>query len=275
MRREEKLLFNEELVVELVLAQRRKLPRLGGKKLYRILKAELTKMGVKIGRDKFFEILSHNNLLVARKRNYARTTNSMHRFRVYKNLIIGRKTDRAWEIIVSDITYLRLSTGFCYLSLITDVGTRKIVGYDLSDNLGIEGSLRALKMAMKEVRDPVKLTHHSDRGIQYCSAAYTGILKDRGIAISMSEQGNPYENAVAERINGILKQEFLLDATFKSIGTAKQAVDEAIRSYNTLRPHMSIGYQTPEERYQNDCEKVKNSKQSFPHRKFSIGAVNL
>jgi len=181
----------------------------------------------------------------------------MHRYRVYKNLIKGREIVRANEVIASDITYIRIVSGFCYLSLITDVATRKIVGYDLSDSLGVEGSLRALKMALKQVCEPELMTHHSDRGIQYCSDAYTGILKKKDIAISMAEHGNPYENAIAERVNGILKQEFLLDATFKSIAIAKQAVTEAIEAYNTLRPHMSIGYLTPEEKYRMDCGKYK------------------
>lgn len=225
------------------------MPMLGGKKLYRILIPDFESMNISIGRDKFFEILKRNRLLIRRKRSYIKTTNSSHRFRVYENLIKDKIVTQPDEVYVSDITYIRTEENFCYLSAITDLYSRKIVGYDLSESLSIEGSIRALKMAINGKEKISGLIHHSDRGIQYCSNIYTELLTSTGIQISMSEKGNPYENAVAERVNGILKEEFLLSQTFKTKALALKAVKEAINTYNQLRPHMSIDYMTPNQKY--------------------------
>jgi len=222
---------------------------IGGKKLYRMLIPDFKLMNISIGRDKFFEILKRNGLLIKRKSSYTKTTNSSHRFRVYENLIKGKEVTKADEVYVSDITYIRTEENFCYLSAITDLYSRKIVGYDFSDSLSIESSIRALKMAIEPKEKISGLIHHSDRGVQYCSNIYTELLTSRAIQISMSEKGNPYENAVAERINGILKEEFLLSQTFKTKALALKAVKEAIKTYNELRPHMSIEYMTPSQRY--------------------------
>lgn len=224
------------------------MPMVGGKKLYWMLKSDFKILRAKIGRDKFFEILRNNGLLVNRKKRYVKTTNSSHRFRVYDNLIKELEITKADEVYVSDITYIRSELGFCYLSLITDLYSRKIVGYDTSDSLGIEGSMRALEMAIKK-KELTGLIHHSDRGLQYCSNIYTGLLTNKEIKISMSEKGNPYENAVAERVNGILKEEFKLSETFKTKEMVYKAVDEAINTYNEYRPHMSIDYMTPNQKY--------------------------
>lgn len=241
--------LDEEMIVKLVQPQRRMMPVIGGKKLYRLLKPDLDKMNIQIGRDKFFKVLSDNFLLVYRKSKYAVTTNSFHRFTIYENLIKGKYPSNAGEIYVSDITYIRVDDGFCYLSLVTDLYSRKIVGYNLSDSLNLEGSLRALKMSLKGKGDVTGSIHHSDRGIQYCSKVYTELLTEHGIEISMSEKGNPYENAVAERVNGILKEEFLLSQTFKTKELASRAVKESIKIYNEYRPHMSIDYMTPNQKY--------------------------
>ncbi len=224
------------------------MPMLGGKKLYRMLEEAIKANVGKVGRDKFFKILKGNGLLIKRKRRYAKTTNSRHRFRVYDNLIKDKEVSGPDEVYVSDITYLDTEEGFEYLAHTTDLYSRKIVGYDICATLAIEGAIRALEMSIKG-KALKGLIHHSDRGIQYCSNVYTGILTEAEIEISMSEKGNPYENAVAERVNGILKEEFMLGKKFKTRLDARQAAREAIETYNSLRPHMSIDYMTPVQKY--------------------------
>lgn len=241
--------LKEEMVLQLVQALRRKMPKVGGKKLYRLILPDLRKMQIKLGRDKLFDLLDRNELLIYRKKRYEKTTNSFHRFKIYDNLIKGIVPIHRDAVYVSDITYIRVEGSFCYLALITDLYSRKIVGMDISDSLNMEGSIRALKMAIKDKGDLSGLIHHSDRGIQYCSNEYTGLLTSRGILISMAEKGNPYENAVAERLNGILKEEFMLGENFKTKELAYKAVKEAIQTYNELRPHMSINYMTPNQKY--------------------------
>jgi len=237
------------MIIRLVQAIRRKMPKLGGKKLYKILIGDLKRMEIKLGRDNFFKLLGRNGLLIHRKKRYAKTTNSFHRFKIYDNLIKELSPENPDEVYVTDITYIRVSDSFCYLSLITDLYSRKIVGYDVSASLNIEGSVRALKMSLKGKENIEGLIHHSDRGIQYCSKIYTEILTEHKIQISMSEKGNPYENAVAERVNGILKEEFMLSETFKTKELAYKATKEAIKTYNEFRPHMSINYMTPNQKY--------------------------
>lgn len=241
--------LKETMVLELVQSKRRKMPKLGGKKLYRLLLADLKRMEIKLGRDKFFKLLGKSGLLIHRKKRYAKTTNSSHRFKIYKNLIKATKPDTRDKIWVSDITYIITGDSFSYLALITDLYSRRIVGYDISESLNMEGSIRALKMAMKGKNKLSGLIHHSDRGIQYCSNIYTGLLTENKIEISMSEKGNPYENAVAERLNGILKEEFMLSEGFSTKALANKAVKEAIETYNENRPHMSINYMTPNQKY--------------------------
>ena len=241
-----------EMVVQLVAEHRREQPRIGGLKLHDMTKADLVSMGIKLGRDRFFDVLREENLLVEPKRSRARTTNSFHRFRIWPNLVKGLEVTRADEVWVSDITYIRCRGGFAYLFLVTDVWSRKIVGWALGSTLETRWSLEALTMALKGAHAPgegQRRIHHSDRGVQYCSAEYVNVLKREGIEISMAEAGNPYENAIAERVNGILKDEFLLDRTMENMETAHLAVRQAVRAYNTLRPHRSIAMRKPEEKY--------------------------
>lgn len=206
-------------------------------------------MGIKIGRDRFYDILRAEGLLLQRKKKYHKTTNSNHRFRIYENLIEALIPTRADEVWVTDITYLRVAETFIYLALITDLYSRKIIGYDISESLNIEGSIRALMQAMRGKNNLEGTIHHSDRGIQYCSNGYTELLTSKKIQISMSAKGNPYENAVAERVNGILKEEFLLSEAFKTKEDAVKATRQAIEIYNKERIHMSIGYKTPDAKY--------------------------
>ncbi|AIZ43773.1 integrase [Cellulophaga baltica 18] len=235
----------EQDVLELVRKSRRTLPREGTRKLMRSLKGEFHKCHLKIGRDQLFRILRENRLLVRRKKYSSRTTNSYHRFYKYGNIIKDLKIDKPNQVWASDITYIRTINGFCYLALITDMYSRKIVGYDLSDSLELKGCVRALNKAIYNAKNIKELTHHSDRGIQYCSNIYTQILKRKKIQISMTEENHCYENALAERVNGILKDEFYLDQTFTSVTHAKRATKNAIKLYNNKRLHLSLDYKTP------------------------------
>lgn len=222
--------------------------RVGGRKLQHMLLPLLEQHGIKIGRDKLFDILADNGLLVRRrKRRKVATTDSRHPYRRYPNLIKDMEILSPRKVWVSDITYLRIGDDFGYLSLITDAYSKKIVGYSLYPSLKAEGPLLALDMALSRCRDTSGLIHHSDRGCQYCCTAYREQLGNRNIAISMTERGDPYENAIAERVNGILKHEFGLDDDFINFEQAIQAVDSAIGIYNNVRPHASCDYLTPEQ----------------------------
>ena len=178
------------------------------------------------------------------------TTNSRHRFTVHKNLIEQMEVRAANQVWVSDITYLRTIEGFCYLGLITDVYSRKIIGYDISDSLELDGCIRALKVACSHQSfNNTNLIHHSDRGIQYCSKPYVSYLRAKEIKISMADKGNCYQNALAERVNGILKNEFNLDHNFKTKNLAVRAALNAIKIYNNFRPHLALGYMVPNNKY--------------------------
>ncbi|HEX9253178.1 MAG TPA: IS3 family transposase [Ignavibacteriaceae bacterium] len=242
----EKEMLRESVIIELVLNIRKRMPRVGAKKLYYMLKDDIGEIG-KIGRDKFIDILRSNELLVERKKSFTRTTDSYHRFYKYKNLLYNNEIETPNACWVSDITYLRTEKGFVYLFLITDYFSRKIVGWSLSDSLSIEGGIEALKMALRQRDKDKPLIHHSDRGIQYCSNEYVKILKKNTIQISMTEENHCYENSKAERVNGILKDEFLLDETFKDYEATHKSVKEAIRTYNELRPHWALKLKTPQE----------------------------
>lgn len=240
--------------MRLVREQRRRHKRIGTRKLYGLLAQDLSVLGIKIGRDKFFDLLRQQGLLVERRRKYAATTQSYHRFRVYKNLLTDRIAIKPNEVWVCDITYVRQQKGFNYLFLITDAYSRKIVGWELSDNLMVHSALKALQMAIKGSSGVEGVIHHSDRGFQYCSNEYVARLKSYGIKISMAEAGNCYENAMAERVNGILKEEYGLDETFNNIAETKVAVKQAIESYNYHRPHWSLGLKIPANVHQEFAE---------------------
>lgn len=222
------------MIVDLVQQKRALLPRVGGVKLLAMLESELASHHISIGRDAFYAILRNNALLVPCKRRYAVTTQSDHHFKKWPDLVQRRHPARAEEIWVSDITYLRTQTGFIYLSLITDAFSRKIVGYHLSQNLKAVGCIAALNKALTGRSYPDRsLIHHSDRGIQYCCDAYVKVLSDNQVQISMTQDGSPYDNAIAERINGILKAEFDLYRTFDSY---KAAIDPVCRPLLLITP---------------------------------------
>ena len=220
------------------------MPKLGGRKLYFLLKDRLSVL--KVGRDKLFRILRANHMLIAPKKRYHITTNSHHRFRKHKNLvstIVIEKPDTVW---VSDITYVGSRVNPSYLALVTDAYSKKIVGYNVSQSLSVDSSLKALEMAVsnREVRN-YPLIHHSDRGLQYCSNDYQKLLSDNNISPSMTEKYDPYENAIAERINGILKQEFNIARSIKNFDIKKKLIIDAIDIYNNIRPHLSNHMLTP------------------------------
>ena len=238
-------------VIELVQKRRGVIPFEGIKKLHLSIKPEMDKNNIKFGRDALWALLSANDMLVKRKKKYARTTDSNHAFNRYVNLISGTTPQSPNEIWASDITYIATGDGFLYLALITDAFSRKIIGYDISDSLEMLGPERALKMAIKQRKNRTETIHHSDHGVQYCCHKYVNKLKKNGIKISMGEVGNCYENAMAERVNGILKEEFKLDAKFKNKQDATKATVQSISLYNKERLHMKIGYKTPEQKHKN------------------------
>jgi len=209
------------------------------------LKWNFENQHLKVGRDTLFNVLRKYKMLTLRKKYSARTTNSYHRFYKYNNIIKDIDVTRPNQVWASDITYVRTVKGFCYLALITDMYSRKIVGYDLSDSLELKGCVRALNKAIYQAKSVKGLIHHSDRGIQYCSNVYTQILKRKKINISMTEENHCYENALAERVNGILKDEFYLDQIFTNVAHAKRAAKNAIKLYNEIRLHLSLDYRTP------------------------------
>jgi len=209
------------------------------------LNHEFEKQQLIVGRDTLFKILREHKMLTLRKKYSARTTNSYHRFYKYNNIIKEIEINKPNQVWASDITYIRTLKGFCYLALITDMHSRKIVGYDISDSLELKGCVRALNKAIYQAKDIKGLIHHSDRGIQYCSNVYTQILKRKKIDISMTEENHCYENALAERVNGILKDEFYLDQTFMNVAHAKRAAKSAIKLYNEVRLHLSLDFKTP------------------------------
>jgi len=231
--------------LHIVKKRRKSLPREGVRKLMKSLNNDFEIQQLKVGRDTLFKVLREHKMLTLRKKYSARTTNSYHRFYKYNNIIKDIEVTRPNQVWVSDITYIRTIKGFCYLALITDMHSRKIVGYDLSDSLELNGCVRALNKAVYQAKSINGLIHHSDRGIQYCSNIYTQILKRKKIDISMTEENHCYENALAERVNGILKDEFYLDQTFMNVAHAKRATKNAINLYNEIRLHLSLDYKTP------------------------------
>lgn len=238
---------DEQVVVDLVKRERRSQPRLGGRKLHHMLQEDLDEASVQIGRDRLFGVLRNNGLLVERKPGRVRTTNSRHSLPVFHNLVAGLELDGPNQAWASDLTYIRTEEGPLYASLITDMNSRKIVGSCIGDSLEAEGCLRALDAALVDLPAGAHPIHHSDRGCQYCCHLYVDRLQERGLAVSMTEVLHCYENAMAERVNGILKQEYDLDWLFRTKEQAIGAFEQAVWLYNHRRPHQALGYRTPAE----------------------------
>jgi len=243
----------ETLVLSLVKEKRRLWKKGSGRNLHASLQGQFKQHKIKLGRDKFFDILRENKLLVKKKQRRTRTTFSYHHFHKYPNLIKELTVNRVNQVIVTDITYLYLreTDSFSYLFLVTDLFSRKVLGFKVSDNLSAKSGVEALKMALNNMSDIDDVIHHSDRGIQYCSHEYTGLLKKYGMRISMTENSDPLENAVAERINKTLKEEFTEEKqiSFRSHREAKIMISQIIKFYNDERPHRSLEMFTPSYAY--------------------------
>jgi transposase InsO family protein len=205
--------LKEEIIIQLVMEIRKQLPAAGTRKLLHLLEPQLAAHGLQAGRDYLFNLLAAHKLLIRRRKRKVITTDSRHWMHKYSNLIKDIPVTRPEQVWVSDITYIRLLNGFIYLSLITDAYSKKVVGFHVHKTLEAEGCITALQMALtNRLYKPLSLIHHSDRGSQYCCKPYVDLLRHNNIAISMTLNGDPYENAIAERVNGILKQNLISTA---------------------------------------------------------------
>lgn len=257
------------IVLKLVKEQRELLPRVGTPKLHSLIRHSLAQHKIKMGVKKLHELLSFYGMTVRRKRRRTITTFSGHWLKKYLNLIKEIEVSYPEEVWVADITYIALMDGFCYLSLITDAYSRRIMGYCLHPTLDRHGPLQALRVAIEQRKYPDrKIIHHSDRGIQYCCSDYIECLSEDHFMISMTENGDPHENAIAERVNGILKDEFDLDRVFNSYEQALEEVNRIIPIYNYHRPHASCNYLTPEQAHQQKGPLKKRWKTYYRRNKY-------
>lgn len=252
LRHAEQTTISNMVVLTLIKETRTQMPLMGTRKLIHVLEPKLVEHGIKMGRDQLFNLLRFHGLLIRRRKRIVRTTDSNHIFKRYPNLIKDLVVSGPEQLWVSDITYIRTLQGFSYLSLITDAYSRKIVGYSLHPTLEAIGCLQALQMAISTWKheSPFYLIHHSDRGIQYCCNEYTEMLQRFGIAISMTQSGSPYDNALAERVNGILKNEFYPKRVYQNHKDASKSIGKIVRIYNQQRPHSSVDFLTPETAHQ-------------------------
>jgi transposase InsO family protein len=233
-------------VIEWVIQIRRRQKRLGGKKLYDMLQNRLREHSIKMGRDKLFDLLRSRGMLVRRTKRFHITTDSKHHFYKSPNRIKDLRITHAEQVVVCDITYVSTDQGHAYLALVTDAYSKKLMGYALEDHMRVELVKQALTMANgNRMHGTQSLIHHSDRGLQYCCPDYSEFAQGMGFVLSTTQQYDPYENAIAERINGILKYEFGLKETLPSLKVAKAMIAEAADIYNNERPHWSLGLQTP------------------------------
>jgi putative transposase len=237
--------IQEQMIVQQVQKIRQLHPVIGGRKLYCMLQSFLLEHQIKMGRDALFNLLSANKLLVRKQKRKISTTQSHHWLKKYPNLIKQWQPYKPLQLWVADITYVAVQNGFLYLSLITDAYSHKIMGYNIANNLGAVNTFKALQMALANNPLTEQLIHHSDRGIQYCCADYINLLKQNNIQISMTESGDPLENALAERINGIIKQEYLQHYPILSVHNAQELIKDVVDRYNNQRPHLSINLLTP------------------------------
>ncbi len=250
----EEITIEAELIIQQVMDIRKRHPIIGTRKLYIMLEPFLVEHKIKTGRDKLFDLLAAYKLLVRRRRRRVSTTQSYHRFHKYPNLIRKMELSGIHQLWVSDITYYKVMGKFVYLSFVTDAYSHKIIGYHLAETLETIHSIAALEMAIKGIDALTKHTiiHHSDRGVQYCSEAYVKLLQDNGIMISMTENGDPLENPVAERVNGIIKEEYLKRYQYNTIKQIEEKLSEVVSFYNKERPHMSCSMFTPDSVHENN-----------------------
>jgi putative transposase len=271
--RKENSLVREDVVLQEVIAIRNNLPRVGTRKLHYLLQTSLESHHIKIGRDYLFDLLSEHKLLVRQRKRKAITTDSRHWMRKYSNLIRDMPVTRPEQVWVSDITYIRLTNQWGYLSLITDAYSRKIIGYCFRNDLMAEGCIEALQMALKNRMYHEPIIHHSDRGSQYCSHQYVNLLNQNTIGISMTENGDPYENALAERVNGIIKTEFNLHSSQLGFEQTYNQIKRSIKVYNEIRPHSSCDYLTPNQAHlksENLKKRWKNYNKKYNNEKTGV-----
>lgn len=245
--------IDENFMVDQVREQRKIHPRMGTRKLLHLIQPLLRQNAIGIGRDRLFEVLRNRKMLVRPKRLWVKTTNSHHNLPLYRNLLKERTLTAANQVWVSDITYLRTDQGWLYLSLVTDLHSRKILGWNLAETMDPSESIKALQMAMTQLPADRWPIHHSDRGSQYCCREYVDVLREAGMSISMTEQNHCYENCYAERVNGILKNEYNLDLGFRDKEQALAATAQAIGAYNNWRPHKSLRMSTPSQVHLRDA----------------------
>ncbi|WP_231494773.1 IS3 family transposase [Polaribacter sp. Hel_I_88] len=252
--------INDTKIIKMVKNYRKKVgQKTGGIKLYAELKQDFINQEIKIGRDKLYDVLRLHNLLVPKLKNYVTTTNSNHLFRKYKNLIKDQVPTRPEQLWVSDITYIKTDNGHNYLAIVTDAYSKQIMGYNLDNHMKTSLCTKALQMAIKNRKYPnKKLIHHSDRGFQYCNPKYTQFAENNGIIMSMTEQYDPYENAIAERINRTLKYEYGLKNCIKNTEIAQKTANQAVHIYNNLRTHFSLDLRKPAEVHLNPNIKYKS-----------------
>lgn len=261
--------LDEEIILEMVRDKRKLMSRIGARKLLEMILPGLQQQGLDIGRDAFFDLLRDQGLLIRKRKRKVITTYSRHWLKKYPNLIKDLVIDRPNQVWVSDITYIETDQDFMYLFLITDAYSRKILGYYLSDDLKTSGAIKALEMAITNSLYSLNgLIHHSDRGIQYCSGDYVDLLLKNHVQISMTAKGDPLENAIAERVNGILKDEWIHHAHYKTKAEARKHLDEIIPIYNNIRPHASCDMLTPEKSYLTSGILKKRWK-TYPRRKLT------
>ncbi|MDA9328225.1 IS3 family transposase [Flavobacteriaceae bacterium] len=252
--------IDHQKMIKMVKEYRKKVgSKTGGIKLHNELKQDFIDAGIKIGRDKFYSFLRLNKLLIPKTKNYITTTNSNHMYKKYKNLVKDKVPNRPEQLWVSDITYIKTENGHNYLALVTDAYSKQIMGYKLDNHMRTSLCLDALAMAIKNRKYPNrKLIHHSDRGFQYCNPKYTTFAQENGITMSMTEQYDPYENAIAERVNRTLKYEYGLKKTIKNTDLALKMTQQAVYIYNNLRTHFSLNLRKPAEVHLNPNIKYKS-----------------
>jgi putative transposase len=255
-------LSNEHLILQQIDAIRKYQPHCGGRKLFIMLQSFFNEQHILMGRDNFFDLLRHNKLLVRRIKRSVHTTNSKHHFHRYPNLVKDFTPLKAHELWVADITYIPLKNRFAYLFLITDAYSRKIVGFHVSDDMKVSSATLALKKALAQKPPETIVIHHSDRGIQYCSTAYVQLLQQHYAHISMTQNGDPYENAIAERVNGILKTE-LVSKYYDNIDNASNHIARCITIYNYRRRHSSLNWQIPDDVHKQQGPQIRRWKNYY------------
>lgn len=263
--RKETISIEADFILKQIKNIRQRHPALGGRKLFELLHPFRLEHGIKMGRDALFDLLEQHQLLIKRRKRVIATTQSYHRFLKYPNIIRDIELTHVNQLWVSDLTYYKINDKPVYISFIMDGYSKKILGYQLAQNMEAIHTQKALKMALKNNPVPLHhtLIHHSDRGTQYCCDEYIKILNKHHIQISMTENGDPLENAIAERLNGIIKEEYLEHYQFKNIQELRYKLDQAVNYYNTERPHLSCSMKTPDHVHKNNIVTVKKWKNYY------------